>query len=158
MASLVWHALRTPLGEPGVPLCEIPPHDRRAEIEFLYPEHNDARLEERFITGFMDLLFRRDGRYYLLDWKTNLLPGYAREHLERSMIDADYRRQYRLYVQALKRWLERALGPDRPFLDRFGGVYYLFVRGMNGRDETTGVYFHRPTQQELDLEYVLKNG
>ena len=37
----------------------------------------------------------------------------------------------------------------------FGGVYYLYVRGLNGRDESTGVYFHRPTEQDLDLRYVL---
>jgi len=77
------------------------------------------------------------------------------------MTEANYLRQYRLYLQAIKRWLNPSLARranDRlPFLDRFGGVYYLYVRGMNGRDETTGVYFHRATQQELDLDFVLKN-
>ena len=114
-------------------------------------------LEESFVTGFMDLLFRKDKRYYLLDWKTNLLPGYSRAQIERSMADSDYARQYRLYLQAVARWLGRMHGPKFRFLDHFGGVYYLYVRGMNGRDETLGVFFHRPTAQELDLEYVLKH-
>ena len=42
------------------------------------------------------------------------------------------------------------------FLKQFGGVYYLYVRGLNGRDESTGVFFHRPTEQDLDLSFVLK--
>jgi exodeoxyribonuclease V beta subunit len=171
IANLVWHALRTPLAEIGVPLCAIPKVDRLPEIEFLYPEHNDSRLEERFITGFMDLLFRKDEKYYLVDWKTNLLPGYSREQIERSMNESDYHRQYRLYLQAIARWLRRARqsppsplrergagGEGEAFLNQFGGVYYLYLRGLNGRDETTGVYFHRPTQQELDLDFVLKHG
>ena len=41
-------------------------------------------LEDGFVTGFMDLLVRKADRYYLVDWKTNLLPGYARENLERE--------------------------------------------------------------------------
>jgi exodeoxyribonuclease V beta subunit len=155
VAGLVWNALRTPLAEVG-PLCAIAPAERAAEIEFLYPEHNDAALEERFITGYMDLLFRKAAKFYLVDWKTNLLPGYGRNDIERSMIDADYHRQYRLYLQAVERWLRRVHGGDVPFRDRFGGVYYLYVRGMNGRDDSSGVYFHRPTPQDLDLEQVLK--
>src|SRR5262249_40297978 len=112
---------------------------------------------ERFITGFMDLLFRKNDRYYLVDWKTNLLTGYSRKQLERSMADSDYHRQYRLYLQAIARWLRRAAGSgDGKFLQQFGGVYYLYVRGLNGRDESTGVYFHRPTPQELDLAFVLR--
>ncbi len=163
IANLVWHALKTPLAELGAPLCDIPKGDRLPEIEFLYPENDDARLEERFITGFMDLLFRKNNKYYLVDWKTNLLPGYTRAHLERSMADADYHRQYRLYLQAVMRWLRRLPSPlgrwaggEGAFLDQFGGVYYLYVRGLNGRDEATGVFFQRPTQQDLDLALVLK--
>lgn len=143
IATYVWQALTTPLGAIGVPLCKIPREDRRAEIEFLYPEHNDARLEERFVTGFMDLLFRAGGKYYLLDWKTNLLPAYTRTHLEQSMNDSDYHRQYRLYLQAIRRWLGSR--------GEFDGVYYLYVRGMNGRDESAGVFFHRPVAADLDL-------
>jgi exodeoxyribonuclease V beta subunit len=152
IANLVWHALKTPLAAIGGRLCDVPAKDRLAEVEFLYPEDNETRIDERFITGFMDLLFRKDGKYYLVDWKTNLLPGYGREDLERSMADSDYHRQYRLYLQAIQRWLAK-LTKGRLEL---GGVYYLFVRGLNGRDESTGVYFHRPTQQELELAFVLR--
>ena len=156
ISSLVWHALKTPLAGIGGPLCEIPEADRLAEIEFLYPENGADHVEERFVTGFMDLLFRKNDRYYLLDWKTNLLPAYSREEIERSMSESDYRRQYQLYLQAARRWLTRVHGPKFSFLERFGGVYYLYVRGLNGRDDSTGVYFHRPTEKDLDLDFVLQ--
>lgn len=156
IAELAWHALRTPLSALGGPLWEIPLADRRAEIEFLYPEHGDAKVDERFITGFMDLVFRKNKKYYLLDWKTNLLPNYGPEQLQRSMADSDYHRQYRLYLQAIRRWLERVTGSADAFGKHFGGVYYLYLRGMNGRDDTTGVFFHRSTPRDLDLAAVLK--
>jgi exodeoxyribonuclease V beta subunit len=105
----------------------------------------------------MDLLFRKSDRYYLLDWKTNVLPAYTREQIERSMADSDYRRQYRLYLQAVERWLKRVHGASFPFLERFAGVFYLYVRGLNGRDDSSGVYFHRPTARDLDLESVLRS-
>ncbi|MSQ94086.1 MAG: hypothetical protein EXR98_05965 [Gemmataceae bacterium] len=161
IATLVWQALRTPLQQLGGPLCEIPKEDRRHEVDFLFPERPgaappaDTRWEEGFVTGFMDLLFRKNDQYYLLDWKTNLLPAYTAEQIERSMADSDYHRQYRLYLHAARRWLERVHGPKFSFLDRFGGVYYLYVRGLNGRDDTIGVYFHRPNAKELELSELL---
>ncbi len=162
IADLIWHSLKTPLAAVGGPLCAVEKKDRLHEVEFLFPERigaplsADKRWEEGFVTGFMDLLFRGGDRYFLLDWKTNLLPGYRREQIERSMADSDYHRQYRLYLHAARRWFERVHGPKFDFLEEFGGVYYLYVRGMNGRDETTGVYFHRPTKQDLDLDLILK--
>jgi exodeoxyribonuclease V beta subunit len=162
IAHLVWAALHTPLTELGGPLCRIPKSDRIAEVEFIFPERAgptqpaDLRWEDGFVTGFMDLLFRKDAKYYLLDWKTNLLASYQREAIERSMADSDYHRQYRLYLQAIARWLRRMHGPKWDFLEHFGGVFYLYVRGLNGRDDSTGVFFHRPTARELDLDSVLK--
>ncbi len=162
IAQLVWHTLRTPLRELGGPLCDILPRDRLHEVEFLFPERSgapvkaDQRREEGFVTGFMDLLLRKGDRFFLLDWKTNLLPGYTREHLERSMAESDYHRQYRLYLHAARRWLERMHGAKFSFEKKLGGVYYLYVRGMNGRDETTGVFFQQPTEKDLDLTAMMK--
>jgi exodeoxyribonuclease V beta subunit len=105
----------------------------------------------------MDLLIRRNGKYYLVDWKTNLLPSYNPEQLERSMADSEYHRQYGLYLHAVKRWLDRNTKGKASFGERFGGVFYLYLRGMNGRDDSAGVYFHRLTPQELELDHVLQN-
>jgi exodeoxyribonuclease V beta subunit len=161
VAPLVWHALHTPLQEAGCRLCELPVQDRLHEVEFYYPEFPDGpvptevRREDGFLVGVMDLVFRCKGRYFLVDWKTNLLSGYTREHVERAMAESDYHRQYQLYLQALSRWLRRSHGERFNFARQFGGVYYLFVRGLNGKDEKTGVFFHRPNKQDLDLTYVL---
>ena len=140
VAQLVWAALRTPLRHAGCALCQLAPADRIQELEFHYPEASDAArdsAEERFIVGYMDLVFRRDGRYFLVDYKTNRLSGYTAEHLERCMTESNYHDQYKLYLRALDRWMRRALGR----VPALGGVYYLFVRGMNGVDDATGVFF-----------------
>jgi exodeoxyribonuclease V beta subunit len=104
----------------------------------------------------MDLLFRKNKRCYLLDWKTNFLSGYGREQIEKSMAESDYHRQYRLYLHAASRWLERMHKSPYSFRERFGGVYYLYLRGMNGRDESTGVFFRVPTEQDLELDAILR--
>jgi exodeoxyribonuclease V beta subunit len=162
IALLVWQTLKTPLAALGGPLCDVRDGDRLHEVEFLFPERPgepvpaNKHFEEGFVTGYMDLLLRRDERYFLLDWKTNLLPGYTREQIDRNMAESDYHRQYRLYLNAARRWLERRLGPSFDWAKGFGGVYYLYVRGMNGRDESTGVFFHCPTDRDLDLTLALR--
>jgi exodeoxyribonuclease V beta subunit len=157
IAHLVWNTLRTPLPEVG-PLWQIPPHDRLHEVEFHFPEElgpapPEVRAREGFLTGFMDLVFRKHGRIYLVDWKTNLLESYAAEDIRQAMDECDYVRQYRLYLQALSRWLGSRGGFD--FNCDFGGVFYLFLRGMSGQDDSSGVFFHKPTAEDLRLDLVL---
>jgi len=69
------------------------------------------------------------------------------------MDDCDYVRQYRLYLQALSRWLGGRGGFE--FTRDFGGVFYLFLRGMNEREEGSGVFFHKPIAEDMSLEMVL---
>jgi exodeoxyribonuclease V beta subunit len=159
LSRMVWHALHTPLAEVGGRLWQIPGVDRLHEVEFHFPEAAGAathNTEERFLNGIIDLVFRKSGRYFLLDWKTNFLfEGYAAEAIQLSMAESDYTRQYRLYLQALARWLRGPNGEPFDSTLHFGGIYYLYVRGLNGRDESTGVYFHRPTAEDLDLRQVV---
>ena len=143
VAQLVWNALRTPLTEANGPLCDVAASDQIRELAFhlrddpAHPAIAGLSHEEGFVTGYMDLVFRCKGRYFLVDYKTNLLPGYTLDHLKRCMTESDYHHQYELYLQALDRWLKRL--PGKP--PAFGGVYYLFVRGMNGIDDAHGVFF-----------------
>jgi exodeoxyribonuclease V beta subunit len=160
VADLVWSALRTPLAVLGGPLCQIPAGDRLHELEFHLPQvvgdlPPGIAREENFLTGTIDLVFRAGGKFYLLDWKTNWLPAYGPQDLDRSMEECDYVRQYRIYLLALERWLKNRAGPGFDFARDFGGVYYLYLRGMNGRDESSGVYFCRPRADDLRLERVL---
>jgi len=138
----------------------VAPSDRLAELDFDFVEREGARPDparpEGFLTGIMDLVVRQSNKLFLVDWKTNFLSGsYAPDELRQAMQDSDYHRQYRVYVQALARWLKRMPGRAVDPLRDFGGVYYLFLRGLNGRDESAGVFFHRPTADDLRLERVL---
>ncbi|MFL5240846.1 MAG: UvrD-helicase domain-containing protein [Gemmataceae bacterium] len=154
LARLVWHALHTPLADLGGPLWAIPKKDRLHEMEFYFPQQdqpvNAKIVREEFITGFMDLVVRKERRYFLVDWKTNYLPGgYSPDGARQSMIDSNYILQYRLYVQALHRWLKLRMGKAFDWTRNFGGVYYLYLRGLNGINEDNGVFFHRPTAEDM---------
>lgn len=161
ITGLVWKALHTPLADLGGPLWQVSPHDRLHELEFHFPEATEqppppeTQHEEGFLTGIMDLVVRRGERVFLVDWKTNYLTGYTPADVAQAMADCDYVRQYRLYLQALARWIGRVRGKAFSFERDFGGVYYLFLRGLNGRDESTGVYFQQPKAEDLRLDLVL---
>jgi exodeoxyribonuclease V beta subunit len=146
--TIVWNTLRTPLKALGTSLSKIGPDDRLEELEFLLPADDlksryGAGDESWFVTGYMDLVVRWRDKLWLLDWKTNQLPAYSPEEIGRAMAESDYHLQYRLYVRALDRWLRRVHGESAGggVSERIGGVFYLFVRGMNGRDDKTGVFF-----------------
>jgi exodeoxyribonuclease V beta subunit len=155
LARLIWHALHTPLAALGGPLGKIPKQDRLHELEFYFPQQSrpapaEVYCEEGFLTGIMDLVVRKNQQFFLVDWKTNYLPGsYSPEEVRQSMIDSDYILQYRLYLQALDRWLKRTVGATFDLARDFGGVYYLYLRGLNGRNEDNGVFFHKPTVEDV---------
>jgi exodeoxyribonuclease V beta subunit len=138
LGTMVWNALRTPLGCLGDMLCRLRADDCLQELEFLYPRTQREGGGQAFVTGFMDLVFRWRGKIYLLDWKTNVLPAYDRPSMELAMREAGYHMQYELYWEALQRWLnvQRAGGGMS-----LGGVIYVFLRGLSGADDASGVYF-----------------
>ena len=85
-----------------------------------------------YLRGAIDCVLRHDGRFHLIDWKSNYL-GAAREdygeaRLARVMTEEGYRLQYALYSLALHRYLRRRL-PGYEYERHFGGVFYVFVRG-----------------------------
>jgi exodeoxyribonuclease V beta subunit len=102
-----------------------------------------------FIFGVMDLVFRRGDLHFLVDFKSNVIDdGYSPALLQANMRDHRYDLQYQLYAVALLRWLRQVHGEKFDFGRHFGGVYYLYLRGMNGADESAGVFFHRPSEAE----------
>lgn len=107
-----------------------------------------------FLRGFVDLVFERDGAYFVVDYKSNHLgphlEDYRPEQLSSVMAEHHYYLQYVLYSVALHRYLGQRLTGYDP-AKHFGGVYYLFLRGMHpsvGPD--TGVFFHRPSVRLLE--------
>lgn len=98
------------------------------------------------LRGFVDLVFRYKGKYYLLDYKTNHLgeqtENYQSKALTQTMKLQHYDLQYLFYTLALHHYLQLR-DPDYDYETHFGGVIYTFIRGMNGQAEN-GVYFDRP--------------
>ncbi len=90
------------------------------------------------MNGFIDLAFRADGRFYILDWKTNaviprkpapredfLLPASA---IREEIVKHAYALQWAIYALALKKYMSRCLGDAYDHDRDFGGIVYLFVR------------------------------
>ena len=98
-----------------------------------------------FMKGYIDLVFRFDGRYYLLDWKSNHLGEsvdmYDRVRLETAMSREMYTLQYFLYTAALDKYLSVRL-TDYSYENHMGGVFYLFLRGMDNQSGTRPGVFH----------------
>lgn len=149
---LIFNALKTPLSD-HFSLCDIDVNQSYREMEFLYPYNRNSLIPneninatENFLKGFIDLFFVYGGKYYIIDWKSNWLgpsdESYQQENLFKAMETHHYHLQAEIYTEALKRYLK--LIDKRPFEDCFGGVYYLFLRGMNpSRGSKYGSYLWR---------------
>lgn len=102
-----------------------------------------AKQMSGFLTGFIDLICFYQGRYYVIDYKTNSLPDYQSASLINAMREHNYGLQYWLYSVVLHRYLQQRL-PDYRYARHFGGVRYLFVRGMQPEIGGSGVYEDLP--------------
>lgn len=106
-----------------------------------------------FMKGFIDLVFEFEGRFYIADYKSNHLGSdpsqYQGDALQNAMLSHSYPLQYLIYSLALHRHLKQRL-PDYDPEQHFGGVYYLFLRGMQPEWSQTGVYFDRLDRQLLE--------
>jgi exodeoxyribonuclease V beta subunit len=173
LTSLVSETLNAAMPE-GARLATVPPALRLAEMEFhlaLAPLRVDALLallrahglvEERLmfgqrqrieglLTGRIDLVYEHEGRFYVLDYKSNQLPAYDAATLDRAVRESEYDLQYVLYTLALHRWLRFRLGAAYDIGTHLGGVRYLFSRGLD-RDDPARPGVHAVT---LDPALVL---
>lgn len=165
--------LRSPviLGEgDSVPLLLSELDDYEAEMEFWFPvrtfspqrldhcirqhlalaELADAPpLSQRelagLLKGFIDLVFQYEGRYYVLDYKSNDLPdgNYSKEALASALVGHRYDVQAVIYVYALHRYLSARL-PDYVYEHHVGGAVYQFIRGIHA--SSAGLCALRPDQ------------
>lgn len=165
-------------------LSRIPREDRLAELEFYFPlrrltterlrkvletaagiefpqglqgtlERLDFAPAEGYMKGFMDLVFRREDRFYLVDWKSNHLgdapDDYAPPALAAAMEAHGYILQYTLYTLALDRYLKNRL-PGYSYEKNFGGVFYIFMRGVDAESGLGyGIYRDRPSVGLVEL-------
>lgn len=102
------------------------------------------------LNGFIDLFFRHGGRYYLLDWKSNRLGGRGADFLPgklpAAMAKSFYFLQYLIYTVAAVKYLRMRLGrfEEAEYEALFGGVFYLFVRGVTPEHPGRGVFYDKP--------------
>ncbi|MER0500409.1 exodeoxyribonuclease V subunit beta [Aeromonas hydrophila] len=172
--------LETGFGEP-VRLRDLAPERKQVELEFFLPmgrvtapaltalcqQHDPLSRGNKplsfatvqgMLKGFIDLVFEWQGRWYLLDYKSNHLgmspADYSRSALEQAMAEHRYDLQYQLYSLALHRLLALRL-PGYDFDQHFGGVFYLFLRGM----PQGGIFHTRPSRElVLGLDELFSEG
>lgn len=143
-AERIYRALQTPLETTGdtlvPPLAEIPFERTAREVDFVVPVPACVDGQsDGYLNGEIDLVFEHDGRVYVADWKSDTRIGgtrYDRETLG-DYIEREYREQRAVYTTALVRML--GIEEERDYEERFGGFFYLFVRGMSPE---TGEGYH----------------
>lgn len=134
-------------------LSQLNEKNKIHELEFYYPTTEKKLIfgEASYMKGFIDLIFNWQGKYYILDWKSNFLAdGYEEIALEKAIKEHQYDLQYNVYSVCLYRWLkDRGMTPS-DWSNKFGGIVYLFIRGTT---ETKGCYFKEPK----DLPSISEN-
>jgi exodeoxyribonuclease V beta subunit len=173
LTRLIAATLNAPMPE-GTRLCQLAPHARRDELEFhlsLAPVAIPALLAllhahgivaerqvfgarrriEGLLTGRIDLVYAHADRHYVLDYKSNLLADYSPDALEHAIRASEYDLQYVLYTLALHRWLRFRLGSRYDYDRHFGGVRYVFCRGLElDGDPRRGIHVARPSRELIE--------
>ncbi len=179
--------MQTPLNATGVALAALLPQHKQAELQFYLPidhllqapsldsliqKHDplsarcpplDFQDVQGMLKGFIDLVFQWQDKYYLLDYKSNVLGAgshaYDRTAMEQAMVEHRYDLQYQLYTLALHRYLRHRLA-EYDYQRHFGGVIYLFLRGVDARFPGNGIFTCLPQEKlisELDRLFSGKN-
>jgi len=122
----------------------IPYWEQRWDISFKKPSF---QTWQGFMRGFIDLIFEHNGQYFLVDYKSNRLgfdlKDYTPDKLPVAMEEHHYFLQYHIYSVALHRYLAQRL-PNYNYEEHFGGVFYLFLRGMHPDYPQNGVFYDKP--------------
>jgi len=187
--------LKQPDGQTAPVLKETLGQQRLVEMEFLIPmaslhcgrvnqiiqhdpltKHASQLLNfsqvQGMLKGFIDLTFEWQGKYYVLDWKSNYLGEdesfYTQDAMKQAMLDHRYDFQYQLYTLALHRYLKVRI-PDYDYDQHIGGAYYVFLRGISGNDSSAlsdvetmqnsnGVFFTKPDRSMIEALDALFQG
>ena len=101
-----------------------------------------------FMKGFIDMVFEFEGKYYLLDWKSNYLgkrtADYQQTKLDETMRSRYYFLQYHIYCLAFHQYLQNRL-PGYLYDNHFGGMFYIFLRGVDRhRGPDYGIFYDLP--------------
>ena len=162
LKKMVWRSLRAKIPELGR-LCDVGAWARKTEIEFVMAIREDGWLNLKdidvhvshgFLKGYIDLLVCAGGRWWVVDWKTNLplekhwKGVYDDAILGLIMNEHHYHFQYELYLLALCGSLSVGLGRAVDWKEEIGGAAYVFVRGTS-EGNSGGIYFKKPSQARM---------
>ncbi len=123
--------------------------------------NNSCATRRGFLSGSIDLVFQYKGMYFFADWKTNRLgmniSDYTSDKLRQNMVNHAYILQYLIYTTALHKLLQSRLKDNYDYTTNFGGGFYFYLRGINGYDDRTGVFYERPSLDQInELEKVFR--
>jgi len=175
IADIIWNTMHTPVrlgtapDSEQVELASCEQYLREADFYFPIPSNDsleskdskklkievelklgDWNVDKGFLRGSIDFVFEHKRRIYLIDWKSNILGDYHPKTLENE-VKKHYMLQLKIYTLATSYWFK--LDSKEKFEKRFGGVLYIFLRGMLQRE---GVFFFRPGWDDLlDYERIL---
>lgn len=114
------------------------------------------------LKGFVDLVFEYQGRYYVMDYKSNVLGPdshwYSQPEMEARILEKRYDLQYAIYLLALHRLLQARL-PDYRYDAHMGGALYYFLRGVDAPG--AGVFADLPEERmirEMDQLFRARTG
>ena len=96
-----------------------------------------------------------------MDYKSNFLGNsytdYGEEAIFEAMREHNYGLQFTIYSMALHQYLLNR-DPDYSYEDNFGGVKYLFVRGMDGESCDNGIFNYRASEELLNqVQYIFNS-
>lgn len=138
--QMVKNALYLPLFEKeSLSIQSLSNDHMHVEMDFFYPLRKEGKIQD-YLKGIIDLAFYHDGKYYLVDWKSNYLEkGYNFKAMQETVIEHEYDLQASIYVEAFRRFIENV--EKKSFENVFGGAYLIFLRGIGVEsDSKTGIY------------------
>jgi len=177
LADWLGRLLAAPLALPegAVALAALDKTAYQPELEFWFAaDHVDTLALDRLVTkhtlqglprpallwdrlngmlkGFIDLVFEHEGRYYVVDYKSNWLgvddEAYTVEAMREAVLEKRYDLQYALYLLALHRLLKSRLGGAYDYDRHIGGAVYLFLRGLGG--PAGGLHVEKPPRALIE--------
>ncbi len=159
----VYNVLNAPVFD-GSSLKNVKKNSMVSELEFFLPSKKFAYREisdilgdtvnieggsiSGFIHGFIDLVFRHNGKYYIVDWKSNKLGNdyscYSDDEIKKEMVRHNYVLQYMLYLAAFDTYMSKT-DKNYSYGSNFGGIRYIFLRGVTPENGyVTGIYKDLP--------------
>ena len=162
-----------PMFEGGKTLRDVGKDEKTSEMEFFITIKNDMQkgelsqiisdnykteelegdnVRKGFLQGFIDLVVKVDGKYYIIDWKSNYLgesfSDYDEKHLREEMKKHNYYLQFMLYLTAFDRYMT-TLDPEYSYAKDFGGIRYVFLRGIKNGNRENGIFAEKPDEKQL---------